>query len=103
MYHKNGAEWRLADWPPYPVANRALWALAVILPIFYLLSIPSIRAVHQQAEADLANEIASENLRYCEKWGMPAGSPEHAFCVRDLIGIRARAEQRVRDEAAGEF
>ena len=34
---------------------------------------------------------------------MLAGSAEHGSCLRDLIGIRARTEQRARDEAAVRF
>jgi len=37
------------------------------------------------------------------KWGMAAGTPEHLDCIRDLVAIRARSEQRVRDEAASDF
>jgi hypothetical protein len=89
--------------PVYAAIERALWALGPALLFFMLLSIPSMRAAHEQAEADLATEIASENLDYCAKWGMPAGSQQHAGCVRDVTDIRARAELRVRDEATNGF
>ena len=55
------------------------------------------------ADADLAMQIASENLAFCSNWGIPAGSAEHNSCVQDLIGIRARAEEGVRDEVASQF
>src|SRR5262249_22108364 len=35
--------------------------------------------------------------------GYAGGSVEHANCVRDLAAIRARTEQRVRDEIGGDF
>jgi hypothetical protein len=57
----------------------------------------------RQAAVDQSIEIAAENAEYCAKWRMPAGSAEHASCLRDLLGIRARAEQRVRDEAVFDF
>ena len=63
----------------------------------------STQASRQQADTDLAMQIASENLAFCSNWGIPAGSAEHASCVLDLTGIRARAEQRVRDEVASQF
>jgi hypothetical protein len=50
---------------------------------------------------DLA--IAAENTEYCGKWELPAGSAEHANCVWDLAAIRARTEQRFRDEITGDF
>ena len=89
--------------PLYAAVERALWALAPIVLVVLLLSIPTLQAAHRQSEADLAKDVASENHRYCEKWGMAASSAAEARCIRDLVGIRARAEQHVRDELAGEF
>ena len=86
-------------WP----IERALWALGPALVFFLLLNFPAVQAARQQAEADVAADIGSENLEYCAKWGMPVASPEHADCVQDLVAIRARTAQRVRDQAAAEF
>ena len=86
--------------PIYMAIERALWALGPALMLFLLLNVPAMQAARQQAEADFAAEAASENLAYCTKWGMPAGSPEHATCVLDLVAIRGRAELRVRDQVA---
>ena len=52
--------------------------------MFLVVSFPATEVARQQAEADLAANIASENKEYCAKWGMPIGSPEHADCIRDL-------------------
>jgi len=86
--------------PVYLAIERALWALGPALLLFMLLGHVSTQTAHQQAEADVAAEIAAENLAYCTKWGIPAGRAEHENCIRDLTGIRARAEQRVLDEIA---
>lgn len=88
--------------PVYLAIERALWALGPALLLLMLVSLPSMQAARQEAEAELAADIASENQLYCAKWGMAAGSAEHASCVQDLGAIRARAEQRMR-EAAIEF
>ena len=94
----------LQDGPVYGVVSRALWALAPLLVLLMALGIPIAQMAQRQNQAMLEREIAAENHRFCEKWGMPADTPEHAVCVRDLVGIRARAEQRVLDEfAAADF
>jgi hypothetical protein len=103
MYPATDSERLWVDGPVYRFVSRVLYAFAVILGVFILFSTPSIRAAHQQAELELAKEIASEHLRYCEKWGMPSGTPKYLNCVSDLVGIRERTEQRLRDEVAGEF
>lgn len=81
----------------YKAIERALWAFAPVPALVLLLNYPSMQAARQQAEAALAREIATENIEYCRKWGMPEGSTKYADCVRDLVAIRARAEQRLRD------
>lgn len=86
--------------PAYNAVEKALWAFAPVPALLLLLGYPSIQAARQQAEVDLAKEISAENLEYCTKWGAPAASAEHVSCIRDLVGIRARAEQRLRDQIA---
>ncbi len=68
--------------------------------LLLFLNYPLIEAARQQAEADQAIAIAVENEDFCTKWGMVPGSAEHASCIRDLVGIRARTEQLVRDKIA---
>jgi len=89
--------------PVYRAIERALWALGPALILFMLLNVPSIRAGWQQQEAELSALIATENAAYCTKWGVPAGSPAHLDCLRDVIRIRAETERRVRDELAAAF
>jgi hypothetical protein len=43
-------------------------------------------------------DIARENKRYCEKWGMQTGTHEHLICTMDLDAIRAEVEQRIADD-----
>lgn len=89
--------------PVYLAVERTLWVCGPALILFMLLNFPATLAARQQVEAAFAVDVASENLEYCAKWGMPHESAEHADCVRDLVTIRGRAEQRVRDEAAADF
>ena len=46
---------------------------------------------------------AAENLEYCTKWEMPAGTARFDDCVRDPVRIRDRAEQRLRDQISSDF
>ena len=88
--------------PVYTAIERVLWVLGPALILFLLLTYPSMQAARQQAETEMDMAIAAENAEYCGKWGMPAASAEHLSCLRDLVAIRARSEQRVRDAAAAE-
>lgn len=44
-------------------------------------------------------EMASENRRVCEKWGMPAGTKRYDACVADIEAIREHHEKRVMEDA----
>lgn len=81
----------------YKAIERALWAFAPVPALLLLLSYPQIQTGREQLEADLATDVAAENAEYCGKWGMPTGTDKYPACVRDLVEIRARAEQRLRD------
>ena len=89
--------------PVYLAIERALWAFGPALIFLMLLNFLVTHAARQQAEAAFAADVAAENLEYCAKWRMPLGSAEHADCVRDLVAIRGRAEQRARDAATADF
>lgn len=103
MYPGNRREEDGEHGPIYMAVERALWALGPALLLLMLLGQLSAHSARQRAETEMATQIASENNRLCEKWGMPPGSPEHVICVRDLIGVRADTEQRLRDENAAAF
>lgn len=90
--------------PVYRAIERFLWAFAPVPALLLFLNYPSIEAARQQAETDQAMAIAAENKDFCMKWGMVPGTAEHASCIIDLVGIRARTEQLVRDQiAASDF
>lgn len=90
--------------PVYLAIERALWVLGPALILFMFLNVPAMRASQEQAEAQLAADVGAENLEYCGRWGMPAGTPQHQDCIRDLVAIRARVELRLRDSiAASDF
>ena len=88
--------------PIYRAIERALWALAPALILFLALTYP-VQTGRQAAAAQMDRIIAAENAEYCVKWGMAAATREHLDCIRDLVAIRARSAQRVRDEAASDF
>ena len=98
-----GGDRTIQHGPVYLTIERALYVLGAALSLLLLLSAPSYDATREQAEANTAREIAAEGLEYCTKWGMPAGTAEHARCVRDLADIRGRAELRLRAAVASDF
>ena len=84
----------------YRAIEPLLWTFAAGLLLLFLLSYDaSTHAAHTRTEAGWAKDVAAENVEYCTKWGMPPGSSKHRSCIRDLVAIRARAEQRLRDTA----
>lgn len=85
--------------PIYRAIERALWVLSPFLVLFVALSQPSLQQMDAQVEVGWTKDVAAENLDYCTKWGMPPGSGKHQSCIGDLVGIRARAEQRLHDQA----
>ena len=89
--------------PIYRAIERGLWALGPALILYLLITYPSTQAARQQAAIQTDMAMAAENAEHCIKWGMPTKSAEHLSCVRDLVAIRARSEQRVRDETASDF
>ena len=89
--------------PVYKAIERVLWALAPALILFLALTYPSMKVARENAAAQMDVAIAAENAEYCIKWGMPDGSPEYLACLHDLVAIRGRSEQRVRDEAVSDF
>ena len=84
----------------YKGIERMLWAAAPVPAILLILAYPSVQLARQELEAEAAKEVAAENAEYCGKWGMPIASAAFESCVRDLVGIRARAEERLRELTA---
>lgn len=83
-----------------PAHNRRLPAImfgpivcfGVWLFIWTIWNGAAVRAASEQARRA---EIAQESKSICEKWGMPAGTPEYAACLADLNSVRQRAEERL--------
>jgi hypothetical protein len=77
------------------VFRMGFWAVCGVLAaaaIFMIQHAPQVRA---EIERQQWAEMAAENRAYCEKWGMRAGTREHAACTLDLDEIRARHAKRV--------
>ena len=85
--------------PLYVWGNRAAWALAALsVPFFIYVAVfadPSDRLIAQEQRRQ---EIERENAAFCEKYGMPLGTPQHARCAADLMEIRAREDERTAAE-----
>jgi hypothetical protein len=82
----------------YHTVHMALWALLAALVAVMIISIPRWPAALALAEWQRAQDISEESRFYCEKWGMRAGTREHASCTLDLQAIRAKVEQRMADD-----
>jgi hypothetical protein len=79
----------------YEWGHRAAWLIAALsVPFFLYVAIfgePSARIIAPEQERQ---EIEGENAAFCEKYGLPAGTPQHADCIADLMAIRARQDER---------
>jgi hypothetical protein len=88
----------------YEVGDSLMWSLALLSVPFWLYVAayvaPEARLIAQQQQQDA---IWRENRFFCERHGMPAGTREHARCVKDLTAIRAREERRSAAEMEGFF
>src|SRR5438874_1916394 len=71
----------------YEWGHRAACLLAALsVPFFFY----SARVIAPQQERQ---EIERENAAFCEKYGLSAGTPQHADCIADLMTIRARQNE----------
>jgi len=83
----------------YDEVHAVLWTLLIIGVLYFLtMVLPQLPA--RQAELDRLREqaIAAEYARYCEGWGMPAGTRRNMECTLDLRQLRAKIEQETVDE-----
>lgn len=94
---------RLCERPGYRMAAQGLYIIGGVVGIAMLFALPSLQRAREEAAADLDRTVAAENIRHCEKWGMPAGSAASLACIRDLIRIREETEARTRDQFAAGF
>ncbi len=76
-----------------------LWAALLAFVVYFVAFVaPNMPAAQARAERLRIQEIAAEHDFYCEKFGMPTGTPVHAQCVLDLGAFRATIEKRIADE-----
>lgn len=94
---------RLCERPGYRMAAQGLYVIGGVVGIAMLFALPSLQRARENAAADLAQALATENIQYCEKWGLAAGSAASLACIRDLIRIREETEHRARDQFADAF
>ena len=83
----------------YDEVHAALWTLLITGVLYFVaMVLPQLPA--RQAEIDQQHEraAAAENVRYCERWGMPAGTRRNMQCTSDLRELRAKIEQETVDE-----
>jgi hypothetical protein len=85
----------------YHSLHAVLWALLVALVATMIINIPRMLKERAIAEHARAVEISNESRVFCEKWGMPAGTDQHASCVLDLQEIRASEDRRVAEADVG--
>jgi hypothetical protein len=83
------------------VSRMAVWGVCGALAVVALTMIQKAPDVRAAADSRHAAEIAAENRGYCEKWGMRAGTREHAACTFDLDELRARHDKRLAADAQG--
>jgi hypothetical protein len=84
----------------YDNIHAALWAaLCVFVLYFIVVVVPGMPAARARFEHHRLQEISAESRSFCEKWGMPAGTPRHETCVHDLYTIRANVEKRIADDS----
>ena len=78
----------------YEWGHRAACLLAALsVPFFFYVAVfgdPSARVIAPQQERQ---EVERENAAFCEKYGLSAGTPQHADCIADLMTIRARQNE----------
>ena len=88
----------------YDWGNRAAWvAAALSVPFFLYVAVytaPAGRLIAQEKEREA---IEQENIAFCEKHGMPVGTPEQAPCAEDLMDIRAKHDRRTTQDMQRTF
>jgi len=85
---------RVYDW-----GNRIAWLLvALIAPFLLYAAIVADPSARLAAQEQGRQEVERENAAFCEKYGIPAGTAQHAGCAADLMEIRASEDERTAAE-----
>jgi len=83
----------------YDYAETTLWAALLAFVIhFVVFVIAKMREIRAQNETAQVQEIAAENVTFCEKFGMKVGTNKYSQCLFDLQEFRTKVEKRIRDE-----
>jgi hypothetical protein len=83
----------------YDEVHAALWASLIVGVLYFLtMVLPQLPARQVETERLREQAVADENARYCESWGMPAGTRRNMECTFDLRQLRAKIEQETVDE-----
>ena len=84
----------------YNNVEAALWATLLAFVIYFIVFIiPNMREIREKNERALVQEIAAENVSYCEKFGMRVGTEKHNQCLLDLGEFRMKVEKRMSDDS----
>ena len=85
----------------YDKVHAALWVLLIIGVLYFLtMVLPHLPARQAEIERLRQQAVAAENARYCESWGMPAGTRRNMQCTFDLRQLRANIEHETVDQLA---
>ena len=88
----------------YEWGNCLMWSLAVLsVPFWLYVAVYAAPKAQMIAQQQQQNAIWWDNRLFCEKHGKPAGTREHAQCVKDLTVIRVQEDRRTAAEIAGLF
>lgn len=84
----------------YIAGPRLLYSAAIVVLLAFglyaaFVSGPATRA---NAQSQLDREVGGENLAFCEKFGMRAGTSDFGVCSQQLAIIRQKQSER--DNAA---
>ena len=82
----------------YQVTNTAIWALAVAMLLWFLVSFPNMQSSQREAERLAILELLGESRAHCEKWGLKPGTVKYADCLDDVQTIRENYRKRIMDE-----
>jgi hypothetical protein len=83
----------------YDQVEIALWALLLSGTIcFFAFTVPKLPQIWARAETIRSQEIAAENARYCDKFGMTAAAQKYEQCLLTLGEFRLKVEKRIAAE-----
>ena len=83
----------------YDYVHMVLWASLTAFVLYFVIFVaPKLPEAREQAARLRLQEISAEYNHFCQKWGMPVGTPANPQCVLDLQAFRAQVEKRVADE-----